>query len=120
IRAAIVAQLAKPATASSWFWRATKDIQLQLLTWSGIVGGTITLFGNLSSVVDLADWAQVIVMYWHEWTQMFWSFVFALVSFKLPKEFASPLSFTSFVVMLAIGTKRSSREEFPVRAAAPS
>src|SRR5215475_15779758 len=56
IRAAIVAQLAKPAVKPSTFWQITSTFKYQALTWIGIVGSAITLFANLSGVLGLADW----------------------------------------------------------------
>src|SRR5215471_12709938 len=44
IRAAIVAQLAKPAVSQSPFWQITSTFKYQILTWIGIVGSVITLF----------------------------------------------------------------------------
>jgi hypothetical protein len=57
ISAAVVSQLAKPAVPVSQFWQITSIFKYQVLTWIGIVGGSITLFANLNGVLDLADWA---------------------------------------------------------------
>ena len=65
IRAAIVAQLAKPAVSQSPFWQITSTFKYQILTWIGIVGSAITLFANLSGVLNLADWARELVAHWH-------------------------------------------------------
>src|SRR6476659_5975801 len=54
IRAAIVAQLAKPAVSQSPFWQITSTFKYQALTWIGIVGSAITVFSNLSGVLNLA------------------------------------------------------------------
>src|SRR5215831_12483224 len=72
IRAAIVAQLAKPAVQQSSFWQITSTFKYQVLTWIGIVGSAITLFANLNGVLDLADWSRELVGHWHEWNQIFW------------------------------------------------
>jgi TIR domain len=58
IRAAIVAQLAKPSAPQSPFWQITNTFKYNVLTWIGVVGSAITLFANLNSVLDLADWAR--------------------------------------------------------------
>ncbi len=68
IRAAVVAQLAKPMVEPSAWALLTKGAKYELLTWVGIVGGALTLFGNLSSVLKLADWARNLVLNWKEWT----------------------------------------------------
>src|SRR5262245_15726385 len=64
IRAAVVAQLAKPQVEPSPWALLTKGFRYELLTWVGIVGGAITLFTTLSGVLKLADWARVLVQHW--------------------------------------------------------
>jgi hypothetical protein len=51
IKAAVVAQLAKPAVEPSAVALLTKGFKYELLTWAGIVGGALTLFTNLSAVL---------------------------------------------------------------------
>src|SRR5262245_43379527 len=109
IRAAIVAQLAKPAVTPSPFWQITGVFKYQVLTWVGIVGSAITLFANLSGVLDLADWAREVVLHWHEWTQMFWGRVFSLVNMRVPKPFVQIISFIASVGILVAGVNLSAR-----------
>jgi TIR domain len=49
IKAAVVAQLAKPAAEPSALTLLTKGFRYELLTWFGIVGGALTLFTNLTA-----------------------------------------------------------------------
>jgi len=107
IRAAIVAQLAKPAVQQSPFWQIKRTFQYQILTWIGIVGSAITLFANLSGVLDLADWARELVAHWHEWNQLIWGWVFGLIRLPIPKELAPLFSFTAFAVILVVGVNLS-------------
>jgi TIR domain len=107
IRAAVVAQLEKPTVPQSPFWRITSTFKYQVLTWVGIVGTSITLFGNLKGILDLADWARELVDHWHGWTQMFWGWVFSLIEVKVPKEFVPILSFTVFAIILVVGVNLS-------------
>jgi hypothetical protein len=86
IRAAIVAQLAKPALTPSTFFQITGLFKYQVLTWIGIIGSAITLFANLSGVLNLADWARELVAHWHEWNQIIWGSVFSFIKVKVPKE----------------------------------
>jgi hypothetical protein len=86
IRAAVVAQLAKPAVTPSPFWQITGVFKYQVLTWIGIVGSAITLFANLSGVLDLADRVRELVTHWQEWNQIFWGWVFHWINFEVPKE----------------------------------
>src|SRR6516164_7866581 len=103
IRAAVVAQLAKPAVEPSAVALLTKGFKYELLTWVGIVGGALTLFGNLDAVLKLADWARVLVDHWKEWTHAFWLWAFGWLGIHLPPEWTPVLSFLLFGSLLAIG-----------------
>jgi hypothetical protein len=107
IRAAIVAQLAQPATPVPKFWQVTSAFKYQVLTWIGIVGSAVTLFANLKGVLDLADWARELVAHWHDWTQMFWGWVFYLIGVKVSKHHASIISFLAFTATLVLGVNLS-------------
>jgi hypothetical protein len=104
IRAALVAQLSKPAVAPSAVWMATRAIRLQALTWAGIIGGSITLFSNLKGLFTFADWARSLITHWHDWTQTLWSWLFAMIGIQVPTLLGSLLSFSVFTTMLVIGT----------------
>ena len=61
IRAAVVTQLAKPTKQASALWLATRMLRYQVLTWFGIVGGTITVFTGFRGILELAAWVSWIV-----------------------------------------------------------
>jgi hypothetical protein len=103
IRAAVVAQLAKPAVQPSALALLTKGFKYELLTWFGIVGGALTLFGNLDSVLKVADWARLLVQNWREWTHAFWVWVFGWLGIHLPPEWTPVFSFLLFGTLLIIG-----------------
>jgi hypothetical protein len=103
IRAAVVAQLAKPAVEPSAWALLTKGFRYELLTWVGIVGGALTLFTNLRGVLQLADWARVLVENWREWSHAFWLWAFGWLGIHLSPEWTPILSFVSFGSFLAIG-----------------
>jgi hypothetical protein len=103
IRAAIVAQLAKPSLPHSPFSQISGIVKYQVLMWIGIVGTSLTLFSNLKGILDLADWARELVDHWHSWTQMFWGGLFSLLKIKLPRELVPIISFTTFTVVLVVG-----------------
>jgi TIR domain len=109
IRAAIVAQLTKPATPKSPFWQITSTFKYQVLTWIGIIGTAITLFANISGILNLADWARVVVRHWHDWTELFWGWVFGLFNVNLPRELVPIISFVVFVAFLIVGLNRFHR-----------
>jgi hypothetical protein len=103
IKAAVVAQLAKPAVEPTAVALLAKGFKYELLTWFGIVGGALTLFGNMDAVLKLADWARVLVQHWKEWTHSFWVWVFGWLGIHLPPEWTPVLSFLLFWSLLAIG-----------------
>src|SRR5215831_7604328 len=103
IKAAVVAQLAKPAVEPSAAALLTKGFKYELLTWVGIVGGAVTLFGNMDAALKLADWARVLVEHWKEWTHASWVWVFGWLGIHLPPEWTPVLSFLLFGSLLTIG-----------------
>lgn len=103
IRAAVVAQLAKPAVEPSAWALLTKGFKWELLTWWGIIGGAITLFVAVSATLKLADWARWLVQHWKEWTHAFWVWAFGWLGIHLPPKWTTILSFLLFWSLLTIG-----------------
>src|SRR5215510_14954314 len=58
IRAAVVAQLAKPEVEPSAAALLTKEFKYEVLTWVGIAGGAMTLFSAIAFALVLAPWAK--------------------------------------------------------------
>lgn len=109
IRAAIIAQLAKPIAPVSQFWQITSTFKYQLLTWVGIVGSAITLFANLNGVLKFADWARELVAHWHEWNQMIWGWAFSWIALRVPRELVPIISFIAFIGLLITGVNLAAR-----------
>ena len=103
VRAAVVAQLAKPVVEPTAVALLTKGAKYELLTWVGIVGGALTLFTNLGAVLKLADWARLLVQHWKEWTHAFWVWAFGWLNIHLDPQWAPVLSFLLFASLLTIG-----------------
>ena len=106
IRAAVVAQLAKPAVQPNLLWMATRTLRYQVLTWVGIVGGAITLFANLQGFLLLAGWVQTLVSHWHEISIRFWQWVLGWIGIKVPVGFVPYFSFALFGLLTAFGARR--------------
>ena len=81
----------------------TKGFKYELLTWVGIVGGALTLFGNLDAVLKLADWARILGENWKAWTHAFWLWVLGWLGIQLPPQWTPVLSFLLFESLLTIG-----------------
>jgi TIR domain len=118
IRAAVIAQLSKPAVAPSTLRLVTRAMRLQFLTWAGIIGGAVTIFSSLRGLLNMADWAHWIVSHWHEWTQAFWAAGLSWLGLHVHPAFAPPLSFTVFLTMVVVGTVL--RTESPAYSDGPS
>lgn len=105
IRAAVVAQLARPAVQPSVLWVATKTLRYQVLTWVGIMGSAITLFANMQGVINLANWAQWLVYHWKEWTRIFWNWALGWLGIVIDKKLASILSLVVFILIIALSVR---------------
>jgi len=103
IRAAVVAQLAKPAMEPTAAALLVKGLKYQLLTWGGIVGGTLTLFGHVSSGLTLTHLARLLVDNWTKWAHDFWLWIFARFGIFFPPIWTSVLSFLLFLSVLIVG-----------------
>src|SRR5262249_40396123 len=103
IKAAVVAQLAKPAVEPPTLTLLTKGFRYEFLTWVGIIGGALTLFTNLGAVLKLADWARVLVEHWKEWTHAFWVWAVGWMGIHIPPQWTPVLSFLLFGSLLTIG-----------------
>src|SRR5262245_45646285 len=103
IRAAIVAQLAKPTLQQSPFSQITGVFKYQILTWIGAIGTAMTVFSNLNGVLTMAGWANDLVNRWHELMHALWLWVFAWVDISVPKEMEAQWSFLMFCYMMVIG-----------------
>jgi TIR domain len=115
IRAAVIAQLAKPAVEPTAWALLSKGLKLELLTWWGIIGGAITLFIAVSTTLKLADWDRVLVEHWKEWTHKFWVWVFDWTGIHLTPDWSFVLSFLLFGSLLAIGEAARFMPAFTVR-----
>jgi hypothetical protein len=107
IRATTVTLLAKPTAPQSPFWQITNIFKYQVLAWIGTIGTSITVFSNLSGILDLASWAREVVRHWHEWNRMIWQSLFGWLQIKVPVELLPTFSFLLFTAMVVIGVNLS-------------
>jgi len=75
------------------------------LTWIGIATGSITLFANLLTPPDMADWAWSIVAPWQQWTPEFWDWCAARLGLALPSSLIAPLNVAVALLFTAIGVR---------------
>src|SRR5262245_15143065 len=93
VRAAIVAQLAKPVVEDSSWDVGLASARYTVITWFGIIGSTITIFSNLEGVLKLASWARWIATYWTIWITEFWSWPFRWLGITISTGEAACLTF---------------------------
>ncbi|MGE0022600.1 MAG: toll/interleukin-1 receptor domain-containing protein [Hyphomicrobium sp.] len=108
IRAAILAQLTKPEVKPTRLTMAAGAVRYEFLTWLGIIGGAITLFSHLKGVIQLADWANVIVQRWSAWTHAAWAWLFSWIRLEIPPELAQFLTFFAFALSTIAGARIAS------------
>lgn len=82
-----------------------KTISGVALTWIGIAGGTITLFANLLTPPNMADWAWSLVAPWQEWTPEFWDWFAVRLGLVLPSSLVAPLNVATALLFTAIGVR---------------
>lgn len=75
-------------------------ISTSFLPWLGIVGGSISIFSNLQSVIELAGWARYFVERWHAATGTIWKFAFSWLDVELPDAVVPLLNFTLFLAIV--------------------
>lgn len=88
----------------------------QVLTWIGIVGATITLVGNLGTLIVLANWCQWLVDNYKRFTERIAAYVSEFISIKISgPEIAYGLYFL-FLVSLALGARSMTNDiHSPIR-----
>lgn len=105
VRAAVVAQLAKPEVEQGTLTSAAAMLRYSALTWMGIVGGAVTIFTNIRELLNLSHWAALLVDHWHAYSIAFWKLALSWAGLTVPRDVATFLSLTSFSVMMAVGAR---------------
>ncbi|MGQ0457561.1 MAG: hypothetical protein ACT4OU_10920 [Hyphomicrobium sp.] len=88
----------------SRYFPPTGNVRYALLTWFGIVGGAITLFTNLSAVIDLVDWMKALADAWKAWSHAIWRWLFGWLGIDFPEAWAPVASFAVFLTSMIAGT----------------
>ncbi len=50
----------------------TQSIVATVVSWLGILGGVLTVFGHLQGVFGLSEWGRWIASHWQSWMMAFW------------------------------------------------
>jgi hypothetical protein len=87
------------------FARRLRTLRGSALSWVGIVGGSVTLFGNLDAALSLADWARWFVDHWQSWLREMWRAIFYLLGIRDDPNLRFDLTFSLFLVLIALGSR---------------
>ena len=75
-----------------------------VLSWLGIIGGTITAFSNLQTVLDLATWAKALVDTWNGWLNLLWSFLLLPLDFDIEPHSRFQSTMALAIMSVAVGS----------------
>ncbi len=73
------------------------------VVWVSTAGASITLFANLLTAPDMADWAWALVAPWQDWTPEFWDWFAVRAGLTLPNWLVPPLNFAVLLMLTAVG-----------------
>src|SRR5581483_10801528 len=73
------------------------------VVWVSTAGASITLFANLLTAPDMADWAWALVAPWQDWTPQFWDWFAVRAGLTLPNWLVPPLNFAVLLMLTAVG-----------------
>lgn len=92
-----------------------------ILTWLGILGGALTLISNLQGILDLAKWADWLILKWRELITPLISGLIELFGIRVSVSANSMIAMALFVSFIAVGArienelKGAARESLSVR-----
>lgn len=76
-----------------------------VLTWLGIMGGALTLLSNLQDILDLAKWADWLVLKWQELVTPIISGLIGLFGIRVSVVATSMIAMALFVSLIAVGAR---------------
>ena len=80
-------------------------LQRSALSWIGVIGGAVTLFGNIEAWLSLADWASWLVVHWNGWLRSFWRAALALLGIEPEAPLRLDLTWSVFLIATALGSR---------------
>ena len=78
----------------------TQSLIATVVSWLGILGGVLTVFGHLQGVFSLSEWGCWLASHWQSWMMTFWGDYLGLS--HLTSYSALPLVDLPFFLCLAI------------------
>lgn len=81
-----------------------REIRGQVFVWIGIVGGALTIVGDWSSFITVADWMRWLVSHFTDVMHAFWKWIGSLLHVTISKELGKSLSFIAFFSSITFGS----------------
>jgi TIR domain len=85
--------------------RRLRQLRYEVLSWIGVAGGAITLFSNLSSVLNLAFWANWLIARWKDAINAAWDHTLSWIGINLGVSTRVQLTFCLFLIMSAMSSR---------------
>lgn len=80
-----------------------------VLSALGAAGLAVTIFGQLDTVLRMADWVHYVVSRWTRWTHQFWAEIFFWLPFRLDEALTASLTVLGLCSLMIVGTEIGSR-----------
>ncbi len=96
----------------------TQSLLATLLSWFGIVGGALTVVGNLQTAFSLSNWAKWLATHWQSWMMTFWGGYLGLSHVTADTGFIrvdAPFIFSLALIALGSHFTQGSDPEVPIR-----
>jgi hypothetical protein len=84
----------------------TQSIIATIFSWTGILGGALTVFSNLDSLIKLSGWARWITSHWQEWMTVLWGGYLGLSNMTVDTDLVLvDAPFLGALVLIAIASR---------------
>ena len=96
----------------------TQSVIATVLSWFGIVGGALTILGNLQTAFNLSDWIKWLARHWQEWMMTLWGGYVGLSNVTTNPGMIlvdAPFIFSLALIALSSRFSQSSDPEVPTR-----
>ena len=89
------------------------SFRASVVFWFSATLAAFTLFNGLQPVLDLADWARVLVKNWTAWNVGAWSWLFSPFNMKVYPESALILTFLVSIAAVSVAAQRMEMRQEP-------
>lgn len=80
-----------------------QSIRATILSCLGILGGSLTVFSNLETLIKFSEWANFLSNNWGKFLQWIWDLVFFYVNLKLHIFAKFQITMACAMVLMAVG-----------------